>query len=52
MTEIIKFQSKRDKLREEIIKNWTEKFGRTPTEQEIRVNTETLEFLRHTAENP
>lgn len=32
MTEIIKFQSKRDKLREEIIENWTEKFGRAPTE--------------------
>ena len=52
MTAIIKFQFKRDKLREEIIENWTEKFGRAPTEQEIRGNTETLEFLRQTTDNP
>ncbi len=50
MAAIIKFQSKRDKLRAEIQANWLEKFGRQPTEQELRVNVETLEFLRETSE--
>ena len=37
----------RQNLRETIVEYWTEQFGRAPTEQEIRLNMATLEYLRH-----
>ena len=37
----------RQNLREKIVEYWTEQFGRAPTEQEIRLNMATLEYVRH-----
>ena len=46
MADIVQFKSNRDLIREKITEYWTTNFDREPTEQEIRVNMERMEFFQ------